>query len=410
MKSAFTLFLLLLFLQFPSLAGQPRKVLLIGIDGCRSDALQQAATPNIDGLLSGSLYSLDSWHTGITFSGPSWTTILTGVQWDKHGVTGNTFTGSNFNNYPAFPKRAKELKPNLTCVEVVEWDPLADNFYNDGWDKKIKVADGSTFPTADSAIIQLQDTALDVLFAYFDHVDLTGHNTTFSPSNPAYIAAIEQVDSAIGMVLSALYARPAYANEDWLILLITDHGGNGLFHGGNSDEERHIWWIASGSAVVHEQITAADPGTYNCQFIAIFDTTCVDDNLMRQSPTHPDIAVTAIHHLIFDTGVNPETKADWQLDGKSWLTLPPNAIAEQNANNAISVFPNPSTREIFVVSESPVLEAEILDMFGNKMNISSSTLPADKFLFTVDHLATGCYILQVRTDKQRSMQKISVMR
>lgn len=410
MKSPFTLLLLLLFLHFSTFASQPRKVLLIGIDGCRSDALQQAATPNIDGLLANSLYSLDSWHTGITFSGPSWTTLLTGVQWNKHGVTGNTFTVTNFNQYPAFPKRAKEIKPNLTCVEVVEWDPLADNFYNDGWDKKIKVADGSTFPTADSAIIQLQDTALDVLFTYFDHVDLTGHSTTFSPSNAAYIAAIEQVDSAIGMVLSALYARPDYANEDWLILLITDHGGNSFFHGGNSDEERHIWWIANGSAVAHEQINAADPGTYNCQLIAIFDTTCVDYNLMRQSPTHPDIAVTAIHHLIFDTGVNPETKVDWELDGKSWLALPPNAIAERDTNSTISVFPNPASHEISVFSEVPVLEAELLDMLGNKMNVTPSTLPANNFLIALDQLAAGCYLLQVQTGKGRSMQKISVMR
>jgi membrane-anchored protein YejM (alkaline phosphatase superfamily) len=33
-------------------ASQPRKVLIIGIDGVRTDALQQANTPNIDALIA----------------------------------------------------------------------------------------------------------------------------------------------------------------------------------------------------------------------------------------------------------------------------------------------------------------------------------------------------------------------
>ena len=104
-------------------ASQNRKVLIIGIDGCRSDALQQANTPNIDGLLSNATYSYNSWHTGITWSGPSWSTILTGVNWNKHGVTSNTFTGSNFSQYAPLPTLAKQIKPNLNCSIVAEWDP-----------------------------------------------------------------------------------------------------------------------------------------------------------------------------------------------------------------------------------------------------------------------------------------------
>lgn len=402
--------ILLFVTQFFCAAAQERKVLLIGIDGCRSDALQQANTPNIDGLLANALYTFDSWHVGITWSGPSWSTILTGVHWNKHGVTNNTFSGSDFNDYPAFPKRAKEIKPGLNCVEVVEWDPLADDFYNDGWDKKIKVADGSTFPTADSAVIQLQDTTLDALFVYFDKVDLTGHSTTFSPSNSQYINAIELVDSAVGIVLASLYARPTYAGENWLILLVTDHGGNSFFHGANSFEERHIWWIANGAAVPQEQINAADPGTYNCQLINIFDTSCVDLALLKQSPIQPDIAVTAIHHLIYDSGINPETKPEWQLDGKSWLT-PPTAIRETRPDNALQIFPNPAEDVLRVALPenifSGTVKAEIFDLNG-KLQRSLHLAAQPAAVIDLRGLNTGLYSLRLTARNETRQGVFSV--
>src|SRR5687768_9170138 len=110
-----TLYILLLlsfgFLQ--SIASQNRKVLIIGIDGVRSDALVQANTPYMDAVLGNSLHSLSSWHTGITYSGPSWSTILTGVQWNKHLVTENSFSTKDFVSYPPFPTLAKQIKPSL---------------------------------------------------------------------------------------------------------------------------------------------------------------------------------------------------------------------------------------------------------------------------------------------------------
>lgn len=401
----FPVLFLLSTLSFVTSASQNRKVLLIGIDGCRSDALQQAHTPNIDALLSTSLYSFDSWHVGITWSGPSWTTILTGAEWNKHGVTDNTFSGKNFNDFPAFPARAKEIHPNLKCVEVVEWDPLADEFSNGGWDKIVQAADGSTFPTADSAVLQLQDPDIDLLFTYFDQVDLTGHTTTFSPLNALYINAIQNVDSAIGIVLDALHDRPTYANEDWLILLITDHGGNSFFHGGNSFEERHIWWIASGNAVQHRQVNENDPGTYNCNLNDVFDTTCVDAWLLKQSPVHADIAVTALHHLVTDAGVDPETKAEWNLDGKSWLTSPTGM--QPSASTMFNVYPNPATSGISVnLEQSGAAKITLSDMHGK--TVMSENVYGSEVTLPLENISAGWYLLHVITADQSILRKIMV--
>ncbi len=391
-----TLFLLLAFLF--SFSSQNRKVLIIGIDGTRSDAFQQANTPHIDGLLPNSLYSYDSWHTGISWSGPSWTTILTGVQWNKHLVTSNAFATSDFATYPPFPVLAKQIYPNLNCSIVAEWDPLVDYISPAGWNHAVKVPDMSNWPTADSAVVELQKPDIDLLFAYFDKVDMTGHYTTFSPTNPLYISAIQSVDSAVGEVLDALYARPTYSSENWLILVVTDHGGTGYMHGGNSIEERHIWWMASGSAVAHQQINEADPGTYNCHANNVFDTTCVNKTLMKQSPTHPDVAVTALHHLIYESGINPETKPEWHLDGKSWL-LNQTGVKEIAGNENVSVYPNPVAAELTVgnlqlaiANKTPV---ELFSSDGRK--VFSAVPVSEKITINTASFAKGIYLLKAGT-------------
>ena len=51
------------------------------------------------------------------------------------------------------------------------------------------------------------------------------------------------------MLINAIRARPAYPDEDWLILISTDHGRRpDGGHGGNSPEEMTIFILASGPA------------------------------------------------------------------------------------------------------------------------------------------------------------------
>ena len=62
--------------QQPAPAGPPRvaKVLQIGIDGVRPDALLAAKTPNLDLLAEKGSLTLEARTTSITSSGPAWST------------------------------------------------------------------------------------------------------------------------------------------------------------------------------------------------------------------------------------------------------------------------------------------------------------------------------------------------
>ncbi len=384
-------------------ASQKRKVLFIGIDGVRADALQSANTPNIDTLVAHGSYTYDSWCLGITVSGPSWSTIFSGVWYPKHGVTDNSYSGSKFDKFHLFPALAKQHKPSLYASEVIEWAPLIDNVPNiyDGYDVRIKVTDGGTIPTASATTTQLANSNLDIMTCYFDIVDLTGHSSGFSPSNPAYITAIQSVDAAIGNIITALKARSNYANEDWLILLTTDHGGAGTGHGGNTLTERHIWWIGAGTNIKHKQLnpTGVDPGSYRV-------SPYVDTNKLKLVPVQADIAVTALHHLLYDLNLYPSIRTADSLDGVSWLdsiyvapTISGIVEPRVTLNEALKIYPNPATGVIslwFDHNAKPVSYAVInsagmlvkneqsVDMNGLKLNIDLGGQPNGNYVIKLN--------------------------
>ena len=62
-----------------------------------------------------------------TYSGPNWSSILTGVHLNKHNVIDNTFEGSNFIKYPSFFKYIEEHVPELNTASFVNWGPINKN-------------------------------------------------------------------------------------------------------------------------------------------------------------------------------------------------------------------------------------------------------------------------------------------
>lgn len=385
---------------------QERKVLFIGIDGVRFDALQQANTPTMDSLMNNGLFTYDSWHLGITVSGPSWSTMLTGVWESKHGVTNNNYTNANYNEYPYFVKRAKEVKPDLKAVQIITWNPMDDAsngtggyVFNAGWDESIDVGTHGQGLVTAAAIQKLQDPDLDVLFIHYDETDVTGHSTGFSTINNAYINAIQGADQEIRQVLYALKNRPNYANEDWLILATTDHGGIGLGHGGNTNAERHIWWWASGPSVPNMQINCQDPGSVQ---IGNLDPTKVPD-----CPVLADIAVTALHHLIYEFGVPNVIHPEWNLDGKSWLSMAAYIEESNDKSFAFEVYPNPNEGQFLIKLPENMKQAsfEIIDQIGrviDKRQINGNYSSA----IDISNYNSGVYFLRVKEGDRIGERKI----
>ena len=149
------------------------------------------------------------------------------------------------------------------------------NGYDLGWGE----ADGEL--TA-QAVLHLGNADPDAMFVYLGNPDETSHE--HGSIGTEYRDAIALADRHVGMLIDAIRARPGYGDEDWLVLISTDHGRReDGGHGGDSPEEMTIFILASGRATV----TWPPPGP---AFIV-------------------DVAATALDHLGFE--IDP----GWGLDG-----------------------------------------------------------------------------------------------
>lgn len=257
------------------------KVIILGIDGCRPDALLAAHTPNLDALWKDGAYTFKSKTDDLSWSGVCWTSMLTGVWKDKHNVYSNDYKNPNVAEYPHFFNLAKQQKPNMRTYSIANWAPI-HKILQDGDATVMKHEETDDLVTR-SAIKALETEDVDVMFVHLDDVDHAGHASGYALHNPEYLEAIELSDIRIGKIMRALKGRKNYANENWLILVSTDHGGSGTNHGEAIPEHTTTFYIASGNDVKKGEI---DKQVYIT-----------------------DIAVTALKHL------NIDPKEEWKLDG-----------------------------------------------------------------------------------------------
>ena len=228
----------------PALADAKRPmVLMIMVDGMRADAVETGQMPNLEGLRNGTwasgyytAWSLDggvvdstSLRKTIPSSGPNHASIATGVTPQKHGVTSNDNTGSgNFATYPTWLKRVVDAKPGATAVFAYTWANDADMGPADG----VTFLAGTDAGNATAMATRLASAdAPDATMYFIDGPDAAGHATSFFPMSAEYKAALAAADGYIGQCLAAITNRATFADEDWLVIVTSDHGGYRNMHG-----------------------------------------------------------------------------------------------------------------------------------------------------------------------------------
>jgi hypothetical protein len=238
------------------------KVLVIGIDGVVLDRIKAADAPHLKGLMAQGLTARSTLYASpmaATSSGPGWSTIATGVWPDKHGVKDNSFTGKNYAAYPDFLTRIENTRPALNTYAAADWEPITSTdaggpIFSAKVDKRLSLKGdrdgyGSEDPKiATAASAELQGQNPDAAFVYFGQVDGAGHS--YGAASQQYLDAIGRVDALVGQVLTAVQNRPSYAQENWKVLVTTDHGHTDAGgHGGSTIQERGTFVIAKGAGI-----------------------------------------------------------------------------------------------------------------------------------------------------------------
>jgi len=243
-------------------AGKTPKVLVVGLDGTRPDALRVSG---LDELIEGRLPGASFYYSYAggdpadgslqpTLTAPGWTSILTGSWADRHGVTKNFGVAAidKARDLPSFPAAVVAAYPGKKAAVLAAWEVIVDgSTYGDEGIYRFFPGKGyysGDYGSKDPEVVAKASLCIsedyDVVFLVIDFVDHAGHLYGFSPYVERYTASIRRALGMAGQLVDAMRARPGFDSEDWLVLLTTDHGAKGRDHGGQSPEERGTFIVS----------------------------------------------------------------------------------------------------------------------------------------------------------------------
>ncbi|MGB4400787.1 MAG: alkaline phosphatase family protein [Daejeonella sp.] len=260
-------------------SAQKKKAIFIIIDGVSKDVLEKVSTPNLDAIAKeGGLLSayqggeLNEYNQTPTISAPGYDNVLTGVWFNKHNVPDNSIKNPNY-HYPTIFRLFEDQFPKKKTAIFSSWEDNRTKLIGEGLEQTGKILldhhfDGLELDTVkyphdesrkfmsaidqavtDDAVRSIRETAPDLSWIYLEFTDDMGH---MYGDSEQYYDAVKLADRQVGQVWAAIRERKEKYNEDWLIMVTTDHGRDletGKDHGGQSERERAAWIVTNASGL-----------------------------------------------------------------------------------------------------------------------------------------------------------------
>jgi len=264
-----------------SVESRTSRSLVIALDGVRPDALAFADTPHIDALISGTWHAeyrgaytpfAQNLYDASTVSGPNHASIMTGANSQQHQVSSNGDVGAgNYTQFPHYLSRIEAAHPDSATAYLFTWrtdieipsgaDYIKDDDDATNVERVVAMLQGThADPMGDAGTSWVSGTQPHAIFLFLDDPDHEGHAQGFELNIASYVDELTQVDQQIGAIMNALVNRPTWEQEDWQIVITSDHGGYHTSHGGMSAPEHTIPFLVVSRSVIQGQLP---PGTRN---------------------------------------------------------------------------------------------------------------------------------------------------
>lgn len=250
-----------------------KKALLIIVDGIPTNIIHRAHTPNLDRIESKGRF-LESYVGGErggasetpTISSNGYAATVTGTWAHKNNVYDNSLNAVNY-NYPSIFRLFKDAYPEGKTAIFSTWLDNRTKLLGEGRKETRELmldhhVDGLELDTiqyphdnlsnyikridahvALEAAKYIAESAPDLTWVYLQYTDDVSHyfGRSFEFDN-----GITYTDALVGLIYDAVLQREKEHGEEWLVIVITDHGRTPFtakHHGGQSEAERNTWMV-----------------------------------------------------------------------------------------------------------------------------------------------------------------------
>ena len=214
-----------------------RPVVLVSVDGLRSDAIGSGTMPTLDALAAGGVHAewMNPSYPTLTF--PNHYTLVTGLRPDRHGIVNNTMLDPVLGRFSLRDRDAvgdpRWWGGKPAWVTLQEHGGRAATMFWPGSEAPIAGQHPSDWRPFDANVPASErvDQVLAwldrkprqrprLLTLYFDEVDHEGH--AWGPGSAQVLTAQAHVDAALARLLSGLEARGIRDQVD--LIVVSDHG------------------------------------------------------------------------------------------------------------------------------------------------------------------------------------------
>ena len=228
-------------------------VVVIGIDGLTSEGLQKAETPVMDNLIANGAVKYDVRAILPTVSMPNWGAMVCGAGSEASGITSNKWEPNGQWMQPIVKNQAglfptifniiREQMPEAEQGSIFHWDGIGQISPKDVVNRH------SHCSTAEETTAQVCEYITskkpNFLFIKLDHVDGAGHG--FGYKSDEYLKTVANTDSLVGRIIESI--SHAGIENNTLVMIVSDHGGFGKGHGGESTDEANVPVIFYGKGI-----------------------------------------------------------------------------------------------------------------------------------------------------------------
>ena len=247
------------------------KAVFVIVDGIPADVVERVPTPTIDAIAAVGGYGRATVGGPIgepgetpTISAPGYMSLITGTWANKHNVYKNYGISPDYRYWNLF-RLARSEKPALQLAIFSTWTDNRKILLGEGlaeggnWRFDMAVdgleKDKVRFPTRpldahiadiDNAVSReaarlIASEGPDLSWVYLQYTDDVAHKYGESVE---FERAVVQMDERVNAIWLGVLARQEAHDEDWLVIVTTDHGRDavtGRTHGAQSKRERTIW-------------------------------------------------------------------------------------------------------------------------------------------------------------------------
>ncbi|HBW83999.1 MAG: nucleotide pyrophosphatase [Gammaproteobacteria bacterium] len=269
------------FLLFAGLsvnAATPKAVFIL-VDGIPADLVESVTTPFFDEIAGVGGYTrayvggqVGGASESPTVSAVGYNSLLTGTWANKHKVYSNQIRNPDYQYWDIF-RAVKQHDPELKTAIFSTWEdnrtkllghglPEAGgdklDYYFDGFENDVQQFphdEGREFIREIDDLVSREaaryilERGPDLSWVYLEFTDDIGH---LYGDGVEMASAITLMDANVGRIWRSVQARQLTEDENWLVVITTDHGRDaetGKGHGGQSDRERTIWIVTNGTTL-----------------------------------------------------------------------------------------------------------------------------------------------------------------